>query len=285
MDKKNSEGGKYGSGVSLKGYDTDYSSEKIALKEKKKNEPEEEKQASKRARPSRKKLKKFLIVLAVIAVCFLITRLPFFNIKYIDIKDNRMFTDEAVIAASKISIGDNIFDHRGSQIKKNISSEIPYMVDVKVKRQLPDRLVITVKENSPVLAIPYKNKFLILDKNGKVIEKADSVLTATRVDGLEVKKAKIGEKLKAGNKFDLEQALKVAADANDAGMFFKSIDVSSNLSITAYVTDTIGCTGDAIDIRNNLDGIKALLYDIDQKGYTSGTIYIGDDDYATFSRS
>ncbi len=284
MSTKYSEGGKYGSGVTLRGYDTDYSGEKLEEKEKK-EPPAKNKKEKKKKKRELKGWKKILAVLAVIAFCLLLTRLPFFNIEYIDVLENRMFTDEDIMKAGEIAAGDNIFDHRESKLKEKISAKIPYITDIQLKRDLPDRVIITVTENDPVLAIPYKNKFLIVDSEGLVVEKTKSPLTATTVQGLEIKSYETGSRPAVGDKTDYEQALRVAVDGNKAGLFFKMIDVTSNLQMTAYVTDTICCIGDGVAIRDNLDGIKALLYDIDLKGYTSGTIYVGEDDYATFSPS
>ena len=70
---------------------------------------------------------------------------------------------------------------------------------------------------------------------------------------------------------------------NASGLFFKKLEVMSSLTVHGYVTDTLICSGAPDDITADLEGLKAVIYDLGQKGYTAGTINIGSDGYATFS--
>lgn len=281
-DKKNKKRGF----LSYGGFDTDYSGS---------NEFEAESGSGTPVQPlSRKELKqlqkarrrKILIaVLAVILFCLLISRTPLFGISEIIVRDNIMFTDEEIIAASGMSPGDNIFRMSKRKIRKTVMQNNPYMVDVKVDRKLPDVLVMTVVENDPVLALPCGEEFLILDKDGLAVEMRDSQLTATLLTGMEVKSYSVGTAPDVSDKQSLKLILRMVNDVNEAGVFFRQVDIPNPLAIQAYVTETLSCYGTPEAIRENVEGLKALLYDLSLKGYPNGVIYMGDDGYATFSPS
>ena len=55
------------------------------------------------------------------------------------------------------------------------------------------------------------------------------------------------------------------------------------MTVKGYVTDTMVCSGQSSDIISQLEEIKAVLYDLDQKGIKRGVIRVGSDNYISFS--
>lgn len=272
--------------LSFGGFDTDYSGN---------NEFAEESGSGTSAQPLSRKEKKRLLksrrkkillgLLGAVLFCILISRTPLFAVSEIIVKDNIMFTDEDIIASSGMAVGDNIFKMSKRKIRKTVMQNNPYMVNVKVDRKLPDVLVMTVEENDPVLAIPCGEQFLILDSEGLAVEMRDDTLTATLLTGIEIKSYSIGEPPDVSDKQSLKLILRMVNDVNQQGVFFRQVDIPSPLAIQAYVTESLSCYGSSEAIRENVEGLKALLYDLNLKGYPSGVIYMGDDGYATFSPS
>lgn len=272
--------------ISFGGFDTDYSGNSEFEEEAGSGSSREP--VSRKEKKRRRKLRKRYVLFAMLGVvlfCFLVSRTPLFAISEISVKDNVMFTDGEIIDASGMSVGDNIFKMSKGKIRRTIMQNNPYVVSVKVDRKLPDLLTITVEENDPVLALPCGEEYLILDKDGLVVESRDSWLTATLVTGIEVRSYSIGEAPDVSDKQSLKLILRMVNDVNEAGVYFRQVDMPSALAIQAYVTETLSCYGNAEDIRENIEGLKALLYDLNLKGYPDGVIYVGDDGYATFSPS
>ena len=272
--------------MSFGGFDTDYSREDDFAGEAKPAAPASFK-TRKEQRQRRRRVRRyiFLGVLAAVLLGFLISRSPLFDIREIRVNDNVLFTDEQIAGASGLAEGDNIFSRRKGQIRKSIMENNPYIVSVDVDRKLPDILSLTVEENDPVLALPCGEQFLILDGHGMAVAMEDSQMMATLVTGIDVKSYVFGSAPEVSDKQTLKSILKMVNEVNKNGMYFRQVDIPNPLAIQAYVTENLSCYGDTDDIRNNLDGLKALIYDLDVREYTAGVIYVGDDGYATFSPS
>lgn len=236
----------------------------------------------------KKTRKKRMIITAVIAAIVIIILGMFlssslFEISEITVNKNTMKTDSELVAESGVKTGDNIFSHSGHSIKKAIMAKNRFITDVDVSRRLPNELIITVKERVPTAALKYEGKYLILDNKGKVICTDKTQLTATRVTGIKVIGYSRNHMPVVKDSSRLKKAIKLINKVNDSGLFFKKLDMSSSLLVHGYITDTLECAGDAGDIGNNLEGIKAVVYDLAQKGTMSGTINVGNDGYATFT--
>ncbi len=116
----------------------------------------------------------FFSVLAVIALLIILFFTPLFDIKSINISGNSKI-DAAVIKQAIGSVEEeNLFRLDKKKIIKNIKS-LPYADDAQVKKTVfPVGLEVTVKECIPVCYIPYKEGYVILDKNFRVLEIAEA---------------------------------------------------------------------------------------------------------------
>ena len=128
-----------------------------------------------------KKIRKVLLILLVAAIFAGILAWLFFSsnifaVSEITVNHNTLKSDKNIIFESGIKVGENIFQFRSNEAKEAILSQNPYIVDVEISRRLPNKVIITVKEHAPVVAIKYNGKYLILDKNGKVAGDRKSVV-------------------------------------------------------------------------------------------------------------
>jgi len=62
--------------------------------------------------------------------------------------------------------GANIFKVDIKKIDRQIAQQYPYIAQLRVVRQLPDRLLILAKKREPLMQIYFKKKYLVLDKEG-----------------------------------------------------------------------------------------------------------------------
>ena len=243
-------------------------------------------------RIKRKKMRKkarrvILTVLGVLALLgvgfYLFFSSSVFLVSEIAVNHNTLKSDRQIINESGLRIGENIFKFRSGEVKQAILKNNPYIFDVKISRKLPNRVTLTVDEHTPVVAIKYKGKYLILDAGGKVVGIEDTQITATRLTGVEVTKYKIGDVPVVSNSSMLKESLKLIVKVNNSDLFFKKLDVSSSFTVHGYITDELECAGEPDDIIENLEGIKAIIYDLSQKNIMKGTIFVGKEGYATFS--
>lgn len=88
---------------------------------------------------------KLLCVLAVI-VALTIGATVFFQVETVAVSGNSRYTEEEVIQATGIQIGDNLFHMNKYQIAQQVLRALPYTKELTIRRSPPSTIVITVTE-------------------------------------------------------------------------------------------------------------------------------------------
>jgi cell division septal protein FtsQ len=96
------------------------------------------------------------------AVEFL-TSSPLFEVKDVMIDRSIQFID---LRSLKDLKGKNIFKVDMKKIDRQLAAAYPYIAQLRVVRQLPNRVLILAKKREPLMQIYYKNKYLLLDTEG-----------------------------------------------------------------------------------------------------------------------
>ncbi len=109
-------------------------------------------------------------VLILIAVFCVLSLTVFFKIEKIEIKGSLTYTDEEIIAVSKIKTGDNLIRIPTGDISENLQTELPFISSVKLERNFPSTLKITVTETKEELQITNGQKNLTADLGGKILK-------------------------------------------------------------------------------------------------------------------
>ncbi len=104
----------------------------------------------------------FLFTRFVAAVEFL-TSSPLFEVKDVLIDRSIQFID---LRALKDLKGTNIFKVDIQKVHRQIAQRYPYIAQLRVVRQLPDRILVLAKKREPLMQIYFKNKYLLLDTEG-----------------------------------------------------------------------------------------------------------------------
>lgn len=100
-------------------------------------------------------LLKLLCVIAV-GVALTVGATVFFRVETISVSGNRRYTEEDIIVASGIELGDNLYALNKVRIGRNIRTLLPYIGELSITRSLPSTIVIRVVEWEAVaqLAVP-----------------------------------------------------------------------------------------------------------------------------------
>lgn len=114
----------------------------------------------------------FIFALLVTGVYMLYTS-DYFNIAEINCTGNSVVPSEEIIKVSGINNGDNLFMSSVKRAENNIS-EISYVDTYKVWRTLPNKINIRVTETTPIAYIGSNENLWIVNKEGKLLEKAES---------------------------------------------------------------------------------------------------------------
>jgi len=92
-----------------------------------------------------------------------LTSSPLFEVKDVMIDRSIQFID---LRSLKDLKGTNIFKIDIRKIDRQIAERYPYIAQLRVVRQLPDRILILAKKREPLMQIYFRKKYLILDAEG-----------------------------------------------------------------------------------------------------------------------
>ncbi|MBP2031436.1 cell division protein FtsQ [Clostridium algifaecis] len=212
-------------------------------------------------RRRRKRIRKiFLLFIFLISVLFiLLIKLPYFNIKNIKVYGNKNIQDNKIIELSNIYKGNNIFYINLNSSKKNILSD-PYIDKVTITRKLPSQININVVERDAVFYININKDFYVINEDGIVLQKRDSVdnMKLVELDGINPSSTKVGNVIKTNDNRKIDAIHNIGDLIKDSKTSFdiKSIDVSNSLDIKAFRSNMCIKLGSADDMQEKLN--KAL---------------------------
>lgn len=225
---------------------------------------------------------KALIVL-ITAVAILLAMSVFFKISRVDVVGAETYSEEEVVAASGIEIGENLFFVDRFGAASRIFAQLPYIDSVTVTRQLPNHVLITVSESNAVACVKVDKKLYAINQNGKVISAVEETDAESliRVKGIELEEPEPGTQLKAvkADAGKLETLVALLQEIYARGMTddVQDIDLSDALNPSfSYLDRFTVRVGENENISYKLG---MLMSAVEQLGdYESGTIDLSIDD-------
>jgi cell division protein FtsQ len=126
-----------------------------------------------------------LFVLTLCGIYIFVSHSPRFNLTRIDIEGNHKVSGEEILEKAKIELGTNIFHMDLRRIKDHIRED-DRIKDVRVRRKLPNRVLIEVEEKKPALWINLPDGLCGLSQDQEIIplEKEDCDRDLPVVTGL-----------------------------------------------------------------------------------------------------
>ncbi len=108
----------------------------------------------------------------------------FFKINTIEVEGNVHYTEEEIVSASGVNLGDNLLLTRDTTVVARLLTQLPYVSSVTLSHRLPDTLVITVAESDAQAAIyDGSGSWWLMDSSGKLLELLASDTGSTSDDG------------------------------------------------------------------------------------------------------
>ncbi len=156
----------------------------------------------KMTRVERKRLRRkiiFRLILMLTLITILLAyafRSDFFNIDKIIVEGNNILSGETIIAGSGVTLGENLLKISSKDAEKSLES-LPYIKVSQVKHKLPNKISIWVEERVPVLQIKSLATYMLIDKEGYVLEIQDTISeTLPTIVGYNISAKKPGENIK-----------------------------------------------------------------------------------------
>lgn len=102
---------------------------------------------------------------------------PYFQVKEISVRGVKELTDKDILTLAEVKPAQNLLAVSTGAVMRRVSKN-PWVREVHVGRELPDKLVLEVRERTPLALLRLSNDFYLVDVEGFVFKKlsgADAV--------------------------------------------------------------------------------------------------------------
>lgn len=224
-------------------------------------------------------------ILLVILFIYICISSSIFELKQIDVDGNSKITKSDIIKIGDIETGKNIFKYNLNDVEKKLLVN-PYIKYVKVSRKFPDKLVITIKENSEYAIIKEGASYIYIGENGLVLSEQKDIKNKNipLVSGIEIKNKKLNTKIKINS--DKSNYIILAIDTlkkNNMSRKIESIKINKNKMYMKTDDNTNIVLKIDEDIEYNINRLKAILVDLKSNNKKGGNIDLTSKEQAIYS--
>ncbi len=134
-------------------------------------------------------------VLCSIVLCVLLLLLLVFKTETVTVKGDTKYLDEMIIEAGGIVTGEPLYFVKIREAEERIPKELPYIKSVKIEREFPDTIVMTVKATEDAAAFIASGGYVVIDESGKVLNESASIVSENIpvIKSLTINNAQTGE--------------------------------------------------------------------------------------------
>lgn len=116
----------------------------------------------------------FLGWIAAIAAVVLVAAVVFcevrgFPISEVKINGASVYTEEQILSAAEITTGQNMIKIKQGEVEKKLTSALPYIKSVKIKKAYPSVLEMEITETVDKFLFEIGNSFVCVDGDGKIV--------------------------------------------------------------------------------------------------------------------
>lgn len=232
----------------------------------------------------KKNRRKKLIVRSAICFLFLcigviLVLTMFFNINEITVSGDAVYSADDIISSSNVIVGDNLIFISKDEINEKISTELPYVDSVKIKRHLPSGLELIITKTEAKYAIIQDGYYTLLNENGKVLESGLEFIgeNITLLNMGEITSAELGSAVAPKNEKVFDKLVLVSNACEECGLTdITSMDLSDIYNIKLVyqgrITLELGETDRDNTSKKLALGKSALETQNEENEYYRGTI-------------
>lgn len=230
-------------------------------------------------RKNKRKLKRlvFLVIIMVSTLITLCFKLPYFNVAKIEILGNINVTATEINDRSNVELGNNIFFTNFNHAKKEIMKN-PYIVGVKIKKVIPNKVIIEIQERIAVFYGKVNNTYYILDNNGILLEKRTDIKDMNLINliGFDYEKSEVGNLIVSEDNRRIDIANEITNIINDyrtsnANSTITMVDVTDVIDLKIFYGGMCIKFGTSEDLKNKFN--RAINI-VSQSEYKSAKGYV-----------
>lgn len=176
----------------------------------------------------------FFTLLIAIGIFVVLSLTVLFKIEAVKVEGDTRYSQEQVIEAAQVELGDNLWLTTSGKLTANASVALPYVKEIKVSRSVPSEITLKVTETVPKFSVKADNKYVYIDESGKVLEtQAEKKGKTILITGVKFEAFVPGTPVKAVATENYELAMEIISDADGKEIKLTSVDVTDINKITA----------------------------------------------------
>ena len=204
-----------------------------------------------------------VVIILIIAAAIALSLTVFFKIQSINVTGDDIYNAETIVAASGLSVGENMFKSSKKDISNKLETSLPYIESVHVKRSPTGNVTLVITAAKAELAIDCGEGYILMNKNGKVLE--DGVVSINEdvatVTASTIVTATPGDIIVFENEQDT-QTLKDIKSIIDSKQIEKITDINITQNSSVVLTYDMRITlevGMMSTLEQKMDFVKATL--------------------------
>lgn len=212
-----------------------------------------------------------LCLLFIYAYSYLLS-MPYFEIKEVSVRGLKELTEKDILTLAAIPPQQNLLSVNTEALVLRVSAN-PWVKNIYAGRELPNRLVLEVRERNPVAMVKQASDFYLMDNEGVVFKKfgkGDDVdlPILTGIDGKEKEKSKL-----LLSTLNLLKTMSASGRYNYLGAISEvKVDDIFGLSL---LTDTgLYLKLGADNYENKLKQLNVVMADVEKRGMKKGYIFV-----------
>ena len=198
--------------------------------------------------------------LLIIGVLIILSCTVFFPITSISVSGSSLYENSQVVEASGIKMGDKLFAISEKKVRESLTTELPYIKNIELKRNLFDSVEIIVTETSDKFCYYQGSYFYTADYDNKALSafevKPEGV---TEIYPPKLPEIKVGYVIDIGEEAS-EIIKKICEILDEAEIKVDSINFETNSSINAVVEGRFNVNfGTMQDIENKAEHLRSMI--------------------------
>jgi cell division protein FtsQ len=197
-----------------------------------------------------------------------------FEITNVQVEGNSKIKTDKILKMANINVGDNLFHTNAGDVAERFEAESYLELD-KLERKYPSTLILHVSERKAVAALKYGDAYILVDKNGIVLETVDKPVDALIAENVNPTAAMLGQPVQGVDEFQIQTLARLSEELKQSREWeeFESVDLSNPTAMIIRTKLQVKIRlGDTGDMDKKIQWIDTLLERCRSDGLAFGTI-------------
>jgi cell division protein FtsQ len=213
-----------------------------------------------------------VLCLLFIYVYSCLLSMPYFEIKEVSVRGLKELTEKDILTLAAITPQQNLLSVNSNILAKHVSAN-PWVKNIYVGMELPNRLVLEVLERKPVAMVKQASDFYLMDDEGfvfKKLGKGDEVdlPILTGINGNEKEKSKL-----LLSTLNLLKTISASGRYNYLGAI-SEINVDDIFGLSVLTDAGLFLKLGTDDYENKLKQLTVVMADVEKRGMRKGCIFV-----------